>query len=220
VDRISTYEVKALAQGDGFTEKQLDPASIDELLAVSATLVPPEVSAELKNAVSSDIQAGEHDIPIPLNERVLSFIELFQGRLHDFLETGMRRGSSTAGDSGTSSVRKAAADLCMCRWSRVRSTRTFVCAKARGVWQFMRAPAWERPASGLVSTNAPTPKRAVATAALNTLAGMFNGDWLWRSRRTTAAPAACSDALKAGRADGFWSWPKPKIARKPATTSR
>ena len=40
VDRISTYEVKALAQGDGFTEKQYEPASIDELLAVSATLSP------------------------------------------------------------------------------------------------------------------------------------------------------------------------------------
>ena len=38
VDRISAYEVKALAEGDGFTEKQYEPASIDELLAMSATL--------------------------------------------------------------------------------------------------------------------------------------------------------------------------------------
>ena len=40
VDRISTYEVRALAQGDGFTEKQYEPASIDELLAVSTTFEP------------------------------------------------------------------------------------------------------------------------------------------------------------------------------------
>ena len=33
VDRISTYEVRALATGDGFTEKKYEPASIDELLA-------------------------------------------------------------------------------------------------------------------------------------------------------------------------------------------
>jgi hypothetical protein len=32
VDRISTYEVRALATGDGFTEKKYEPASIDELL--------------------------------------------------------------------------------------------------------------------------------------------------------------------------------------------
>ena len=36
IDRISTYEVKALAEGDGFTEKKSEPASIDELLALSA----------------------------------------------------------------------------------------------------------------------------------------------------------------------------------------
>ena len=37
VDRISAYEVKALAEGDGFTEKKYEPASIDELLALSTT---------------------------------------------------------------------------------------------------------------------------------------------------------------------------------------
>src|SRR5207245_1189949 len=31
VDRISTYEVRALAAGDRFTEKKYEPASIDEL---------------------------------------------------------------------------------------------------------------------------------------------------------------------------------------------
>src|SRR4029453_8821097 len=31
VDKISTYEVRALATGDGFTEKKYEPASIDEL---------------------------------------------------------------------------------------------------------------------------------------------------------------------------------------------
>ena len=35
VDRISAYEMTALAQGDGFAEKKSEPASIDELLAMS-----------------------------------------------------------------------------------------------------------------------------------------------------------------------------------------
>ena len=85
VDRISTYEVKALADGDGFTEKQYEPASLDELLALSATLIPP-VPAGLKDTVSSDLETSAHDIPIPLNQRVLAFVELFQGRLHEFLD--------------------------------------------------------------------------------------------------------------------------------------
>ena len=37
VDRISAFEVAALATGDGFAEKPAEPASIDELLALSAT---------------------------------------------------------------------------------------------------------------------------------------------------------------------------------------
>ena len=93
VDRISAYEVKALAQGDGFTEKQYEPATIDELLAVSATLSPTPATPAVEDAVSSDLRSIEYDIPIPLNQRVLSFVQLFQGRLHDFLEEGMRRGS-------------------------------------------------------------------------------------------------------------------------------
>src|ERR1700722_4321616 len=48
VDRISTYEIKALAQGDGFTEKQYEPASIDELLTVSTTFVAPPAAPALK----------------------------------------------------------------------------------------------------------------------------------------------------------------------------
>src|SRR5258706_16470877 len=38
VDRISTYEVRALATGDGFTEKKKQPQSNDELLARFTTL--------------------------------------------------------------------------------------------------------------------------------------------------------------------------------------
>src|SRR6185503_17901601 len=93
VDRISTYEVRALATGDGFTEKKYETASIDDLLALSATLGTPAAPPALKDAVQTDLESAKHDIPIPLNPRVLAYIELFQGRLHDFIDEGMRRGS-------------------------------------------------------------------------------------------------------------------------------
>src|SRR5688572_21712056 len=35
VERISAYELTALAQGDGFTEKKYEPATIDDLLSIS-----------------------------------------------------------------------------------------------------------------------------------------------------------------------------------------
>ena len=52
VDRISTYEVRALATGDGFTEKKYEPASIDELLAMSATLGTTPTAPGLKDTVA------------------------------------------------------------------------------------------------------------------------------------------------------------------------
>ena len=56
VDRISTYEVQALAEGDGFTEKKYEPASIDELLALSTTLRHAAGGTpDLKDAVQSDL---------------------------------------------------------------------------------------------------------------------------------------------------------------------
>src|SRR2546428_7647409 len=92
IDRISAYEVKALAEGDGFTEKKSEPASIDELLALSETFTPTP-APDLKEAVQSDLQTAPPDIPIPLNQKVLSYIALFQGRLHDFIQEGMTRGA-------------------------------------------------------------------------------------------------------------------------------
>src|SRR5207249_752288 len=80
VDRISTYEVRALAEGDGFAEKKYEPASIDALLSVSTTFGTPAARPALKDVVAADLLNVSHDVPIPLNQRVLAYIEMFQGR--------------------------------------------------------------------------------------------------------------------------------------------
>src|SRR6185503_1275442 len=96
VDRISAYEITALAEGDGFSEKPAEPASIDQLLAQSVFDTPPP-TADVTRAVTSDLQTTAHDIPIPLNGRVLSYVELFQGRLRGFIEEGLERGGKYLG---------------------------------------------------------------------------------------------------------------------------
>ena len=58
----------------------------------------PTAPIELLPALALKPQAplslpASRELPIPLNQRVLSYIELFQGRLHEFMENGMRRGS-------------------------------------------------------------------------------------------------------------------------------
>jgi membrane-bound lytic murein transglycosylase D len=93
VERISAYEVTALAQGDGFAEKASEPASIDELLAISTFEPPPAATKETEQTVAQDLQAVIHDIDIPLNNRVLAYVQLFTGRLKGYLEEGLSRGA-------------------------------------------------------------------------------------------------------------------------------
>jgi membrane-bound lytic murein transglycosylase D len=199
VDRISSYEVKALAEGDGFTEKKYEPASIDELLAMSATLVPDAPTPGLTDAVQSDLQSGAHDIPIPLNERVLAFIELFQGRLHNFLEEGMRRGSQYL-PMIQNVFRAEGLPLDLAYVPLVESAfkpNALSRANAKGVWQFMRGTGVE---NGLrqdwyIDERSDPEKATVAAAKyLRTLARLFDG-----------GPGRLQRAVKATQVDDFWS---------------
>ena len=146
VDRISAYEMKALADGDGFTEKKYEPASIDELLAVSNTVThPPAAPLSLKEAVQQDVQNGGHDVPIPVNQRVLSYIELFQGRLHEFIEEGMKRGSKYL-PMIQNVFRAEGLPLDLAYVPLVESAfkpNALSRVKAKGVWQFMSGTAVE-----------------------------------------------------------------------------
>ena len=91
VDRINAHEVTALAQGDGFTEKKSEAASIDALLEI-ATFPRPEPEPATGDTVRADLELNKHDIPIPPNSRVLSYVELFQGRLREYIQEGLTRG--------------------------------------------------------------------------------------------------------------------------------
>lgn len=220
VDRISTYEVKALAEGDGFTEKKYEPASIDELLAMSATLAPPPATSETKDAVTSDLQTGEHDIPIPLNQRVLAFIELFQGRLHDFLEEGMRRGTRYL-PMIQNVFRAEGLPLDLAYVPLVESAfkpNALSRAHAKGVWQFMRGTGVE---NGLRQDwyidERSDPEKATFAAAkyLNTLVRLFDGDWHLALASYNGGPGRLQRAIKASRLKDFW-----RLAEKPRLLPR
>src|SRR5512132_930375 len=93
VDRINAYEVTALAQGDGFTEKKYDQAGLDELLDIATFTPKPVAVPDTRQSVEADLEQHAPGVPIPQNERVLSYVELFQGRLHDYIQDGLQRGS-------------------------------------------------------------------------------------------------------------------------------
>jgi peptidoglycan lytic transglycosylase D len=210
VDRISTYEVKALAEGDGFAEKPYEPASIDELLALSTTFGPAPAPRELKAAVQTDLQTAGHDIPIPLNQRVLSYIELFQGRLHDFIEDGMKRGSKYL-PMIQNVFRAEGLPLDLAYVPLVESafkSNALSRVKAKGVWQFMSGTAVE---NGLRKDwyidERSDPKKATIAAAkyLHTLSRIFDGDWHLALASYNGGPGRLQKAMKRVGVDDFWA---------------
>jgi membrane-bound lytic murein transglycosylase D len=220
VDRISTYEVKALATGDGFAEKKYEPASIDELLALSTTFGTPPAPPELKNTVASDLLGAKHDIPIPLNQRVLSYIDLFQGRLHDFIEEGMKRGSKYL-PMIQNVFRAEGLPLDLAYVPLVESAfkpNALSRVKAKGVWQFMAGTAAE---NGLrrdwYIDERSDPEKATLAAAkyLKTLSRLFKGDWHLALASYNGGPGRLQRAMNKARLDDFW-----KLAEKPKVLPR
>jgi membrane-bound lytic murein transglycosylase D len=218
VDRISTYEVRALSTGDGFTEKKYEPASIDELLAVSNTFGTPAATPGLKDVAQSD--PANHDIPIPLNQRVLSYIELFQGRLHDFIDQGMRRGSKYL-PMIQNVFRAEGLPLDLAYVPLVESAfkpNALSRVKAKGVWQFMTGTAIE---NGLrrdwyIDERSDPEKATVAAAKyLRTLGKLFGGDWHLALASYNGGPGRLQRAIKTNRLDSFWT-----LAEKPRALPR
>ena len=209
VERISAYEVTALAQGDGFEEQRSsESATIDQFLA-SSTFEVPEPTQETTQAVAEDLQSIEHDIDIPLNAKVLSFVQLFRGRLRSFLEEGLSRSVQYL-PMIQSIFRAEGLPLDLAYVPLVESAfkpSALSRAKARGIWQFMRGTGLE---NGLrhdwyIDERADAEKATYAAAKyLKTLHKMFDGDWHLALASYNAGPGRVSRAMKrSGRTD-YW----------------
>ena len=184
----------------------------------------PTTRTELLPASSIDASPlalpVSRQLSVPLNRRVLSYIELFQGRLHEFMENGMRRGSRYlpmiqkifAAQGLPSEL--AYVPLVESAFRPEAMSR----ASAAGVWQFMKGTALE---NGLrhdwYIDERSNPEKATMAAAtyLKTLAETFGGDWQLALASYNSGPGRVQKAIKrVGQAD-FWS-----LAAKPAALPR
>src|SRR5205085_7781669 len=191
---------------DGFTEKKYEPASIDDLLALSPFGAGP--SAELKQTVADDLQSTDHDVAIPLNERVLSFVELFTGRLRGYRQDCLSRGPRFL-PMIQDVFRAEGLPLDLAYVPLVESAfkpDALSRAKAKGMWQFMRGTALE---NGLkhdwyIDERA-EPEKATRAAAkyLKTLHDTF-GDWHLALASYNGGPGRVQRAMKRSGGEDFW----------------
>src|SRR5688572_26778138 len=207
VERISAYEVTALAQGDGFTEQKSEPATIDDLLAIS-TFEQPPATPETAQAVSEDLQETVYDIDIPLNAKVLQYVQLFSGRLKGYLEEGLTRGARYL-PMIQDVFRAEGLPLDLAYVPLIESafkTSAVSKAKARGMWQFMSGTALE---NGLKQDwyidERADPEKATRAAAkyLKTLNGMFK-DWHLALASYNGGPGRVQRAIKRSGRNDFW----------------
>jgi len=208
VDRINAYEVTALAQGDGFVEKKYEPASIDELLKI-ATFPKPAADAETEKVVKADLAATEHDVPIPQNGRVLAYVELFQGRLRDYIQESLTRGTKYL-PMIQDVFRSEGLPLDLAYIPVIESgfkTNALSKASAKGPWQFMRATATEQ---GLKTDwyidERSDPQKATIAAAkyLKQLHEIFNGDWHLVLAAYNGGLGRLQRAMKRSGEEDFW----------------
>jgi membrane-bound lytic murein transglycosylase D len=210
LDRISALELIALREGDGLTEAKSEPAALDELLSAADVFERPAPAATTEETVRADLDRTPHDLPIVANDRVLSYVELFQGRLHDFMAAGLARAHrylpmirAVFKEEGLPEdliyvplVESAFKPTALSRVS------------ARGMWQFMLPTAQEH---GLRQTffvdDRADPEKATRAAAqyLKSLNNVFDGDWNLALASYNAGPGRIQRAMQRAHTSDYWA---------------
>jgi len=209
IDRINAYEVTTLAQGDGFAEKKNEPAAIDDLLKNATTFPAPKADAATTAAVKADLEHNAHDIPIPEEPKILSYVEVFQNRLRDYIQESLERGAKYL-PMIQNVFRAEGLPLDLAYIPIIESsfkTNALSKANAKGPWQFMKGTAKD---SGLQTDwfidERSDPEKATIAAAryLKSLSEMFDGDWELVLAAYNGGPGRVSRAMKRSGVTDFW----------------
>jgi len=210
-DTIYTDELQAFRAGDGFSEAPAVPAAIDEV----AELTFP-VDEQLKEHAEFAAKKVSHDLPLTVNDTVVSYLNFFQTpRGRAIVENGLRRSGKyqpmiarVLGEEGVpqdliylAQAESAFQPLALSR------------AGARGIWQFVP---WRGNEYGLKRSwwvdERLDPEKATRAAAqhLRDLYGLF-GDWYLAIAAYNCGPGNVQKGVeRTGYAD-FWELYKRNV---------
>jgi membrane-bound lytic murein transglycosylase D len=138
LDTIQVRELELVATA-GDEPAQGEPAAIDAVEALPVSDAP--ASAETLAQAQAAVEAEAHDLPIELNDAVLSCVDLYQGRLRDWFQEALSRGQQYLPE-----IRRVFAeegipqDLAyLALVESAFKTTAYSRAKAKGVFQFISA---------------------------------------------------------------------------------
>jgi peptidoglycan lytic transglycosylase D len=211
VDTVYAYELQAFQAGEGLSEAAAVPAPIDEVAEMTFPVDP-----RLKERAEEAAKSVSHDLPLTVNDEVLSFVNFFQtpkGR--EIVETGLRRaGRYREMISRVLQEEGLPQDLIyLAQAESAFQPLALSRAGARGIWQFV---AYRGHEYGLRRTwwidERQDPEKATHAAAqhLRDLYGIF-GDWYLAMAAYNCGPGNVQKGIeRTGYAD-FWELYKRKV---------
>jgi membrane-bound lytic murein transglycosylase D len=211
VDTVYAYELQAFRAGEGFSEAPAVPAAIDEVAEMTFPVDP-----RLKERAEEAAKNISHDLPLTVNDEVLSFLNFFQtpcGRA--IVETGLRRAGRYR-EMISRVLREEGVPQDLIYLAQAESAFQPLAlsrAGARGIWQFV---AYRGQEYGLRHTwwidERQDPEKATRAAAqhLRDLYKLF-GDWYLAMAAYNCGPGNVQKGIeRTGYAD-FWELYKRKV---------
>jgi membrane-bound lytic murein transglycosylase D len=210
-DTIYTYELQAFRAGDGFNEAPAVPAPIDEVAEMTFPVDP-----KLKERAEEAAKNLSHDLPLTVNDVVVSYLNFFQTpRGRAIVETGLRR-KGKYDEMIARVLREEGVPQDLIYLAQAESAFQPLAlsrAGARGIWQFVQ---WRGNEYGLKRTwwvdERMDPEKATRAAAqhLRDLYGLF-GDWYLAIAAYNCGPGNVSKGVeRTGYAD-FWELYKRNV---------